>query len=360
MIDSRCLKGPKASTLSGSVVVKIGNLLSAAAQAETPKMMNHITAFELPCAGQADSPLFDLPGEIRDKIFTFTLNCYDNPAKLWDKDTSYVRPDYSAPPVADTALLRTCQRAYTEGWFRPWISAVHTFYLAWAGRRPSDEQVVTLQKLQPTLDKLYASHGQVEISHIRVFAQLFSLEPGREIGPILDMSNFFPRKMTITIRHHDWWYWESDSRLHIRAQWVNVCRFPDSLREICMELESLQRKKAQINSIADDMVKHWHFQKKDGTIMSAKAEDCTVYSWNGSSTWEGRRWVRDETKPGTIEYYVKTVVWRPNREKTERPLAKDLVVSNKFRVMIHGRSSIPVQGSNLFVNGPNVPVQPGD
>jgi hypothetical protein len=79
------------------------------------RRMDHPTAFRLPCHDQSDCSLFhSLPGEVRDKIFTFALNCYQNPLKEWYKDTSYVRPGNTAPQVADVALLRTCQRIYKE------------------------------------------------------------------------------------------------------------------------------------------------------------------------------------------------------------------------------------------------------
>ena len=291
--------------------------------------MNHITAFELPCADQSLSVLFrDLPGEVRDRIFTYVLSCYENLAKVWDKDSSYVRPNYHAPPIADTALLRTCQSVYVESWFRPWVSAVHTFWLAWEGRRPGDKEILTPEKLQAVLDQLYAAHGEVEINHIRVFSQLCSLEGGSHLSPILDLQTFFPRQITITVRHHDWCNWEDDEFLQIDAHWVNECRFPSSLMEISVELESLQRKKPQIDEIASQMVEGWHFQKKDGTIMSAKREDCSVDTWSGSSTWEEQRWIRDETKPETIEYYIKAVMWKPNIELTERPSASSLGASH--------------------------------
>ncbi|KIW71874.1 hypothetical protein PV04_00103 [Phialophora macrospora] len=307
--------------------------------------MNHITVFRLPRNDQQGSCLFaSFPGEVRDRICTFVLNCYEsnNPARLWNNDSSYVRPGYSAPHVADTALLRTCQRLYTENWFRPWVSATHTFYLAWAGRRPDDRQRMTVPKFQPFLNRLVAAHGDVEISHVRVFAQLCYLEPGDQLSSILRMKTFFPRKITVTVRHHDWWAWESDAQLRIGSTWVRDCRVPASLRELCVELESLQRKKDQVDQIASGMVEHWHFRRQDGTIMSAGAEGCKVSRWSGSSTWEGERWLRDETKPGTNEYYVKTVTWRPSKERTVRPRPRDLGVSRDFASITDNRSGVRV------------------
>jgi hypothetical protein len=109
-----------------------------------------------------------------------------------------------------------------------------------------------------------------------------------------------------------------------------------------MELESLQRKKSQIDWIAHEMVQHWHLEKTDGTFMSARAEDCKVTTWSGSSTWDEERWVRDETKPCTNEYYVKTVTWRPNREIKTRPHPKDLYVPDSFPVLRSRRAFVPV------------------
>ncbi|EXJ65489.1 hypothetical protein A1O7_01830 [Cladophialophora yegresii CBS 114405] len=307
--------------------------------------MDNITVFQLPRHDQRGSCLFDtLPGEVRDRICTFALNCYESTklANKWDIDSSYVRPGYRAPHVADTALLRTCQRVYTENWFRPWVSATHTFYLAWVGRRPDDRQRVTVEEFQPCLDRLCAAHGPVEIAHVRLFAQLCYLEDGDKLSAIMGMNHFFPRKITVTIRHHDWWSWERDWRLCINSAWVEECRFPDSLQELCVELESLQRKKDQVDWMARRMAKKWHFKKRDGSIMSAAMEDCKVSSWSGSSTWEGERWLRDETKLGVNEYYVKTITWRPDRARTLRPRPEDLTVPSRFPAITDSRPFIHI------------------
>ena len=109
-----------------------------------------------------------------------------------------------------------------------------------------------------------------------------------------------------------------------------------------MELESLQRKKNQIDWVANEMVKAWHLERKDGSIMSADNDELDVSNWSGSSTWNNERWVRDETKPSINEYYVKTVTWKPNTEKTDRPQRPHLRVPNSFPVMSSSRPSIRV------------------
>jgi hypothetical protein len=77
--------------------------------------MDHNAVFKLPRSDQSSSVLFSLvPGEVRDKIFTYALLCHEDLNRLWDKDTLYVRPGYAARQTCDTALLQTCQRVFVE------------------------------------------------------------------------------------------------------------------------------------------------------------------------------------------------------------------------------------------------------
>ncbi|KAF1986734.1 hypothetical protein K402DRAFT_302140, partial [Aulographum hederae CBS 113979] len=272
------------------------------------------------CHEQDQSPLFSvIPAEVRNEIFAYALVDFEDTSKQYETGTYYTRPNYTAPRKSETALLRTCQRIYREAWFRPWTSAEHAFYLTADERRPA--KVTAVESMQPTLDLIHSVHGKVEIDSVRVFPQMYALEPGHRLSSILDMNNFHPRIITITVRHGDWWHWENDKDLSMRAQWVNECRFPDSVREIRMELESLERKKGQVDSISSKMVDRWQFTRKDGKRMSAKGNTTKVDRWSGSSTFDGKRWIRDESeeKPELLDYYVLTVTFRPTKEVVADP-----------------------------------------
>lgn len=113
-----------------------------------------------------------------------------------------------------------------------------------------------------------------------------------------------------------------------------MCRFPDSLKTITLELESLQRKKDQIDWMAEMMKNTWRFQTKNNTIFSASKDDTTETTWSGSSTWNDKRWVRDETKPEQVNYYIKTVVWKRDASLTKISIAPDLTApEEKFKVI---------------------------
>ncbi|KAJ1530130.1 hypothetical protein HK405_001778, partial [Cladochytrium tenue] len=208
-------------------------------------------------------------------------------------------------------LLRTCRRAYAEAWWRPWAQSLVTMYLTAGDRRP--QRVTTVGDLASNLARVGALHGGAapEIEHVRVYAQMYMLEPGHELQRILNVPQFRPRCVTLTLRHTDWWFWEKDEPLHIASPFVNLCRFPASVREIRLELESLERKRSQIDYVTREMQQHWRFQRTDGVQLTAENQAMEAMSWTGSSTWNGERWIRDEVRPGELDYYVKTISFRP-------------------------------------------------
>jgi len=168
----------------------------------------------------------------------------------------------------------------------------------------------TLQNLAENVQK---THGSVPtINCIRLFAQLYMLEPGDMLQYLLDVPLFLPLHITLTLRHADWWHWEEDHVLRIAADWVNKCKFPVSVKEIRLELESLSRKKNQIDSIAEQMASQWTFHRADGVKLIAQAPSpINAATWQGISAWGGVRWLRDESQPGQLDYYVATVIWHP-------------------------------------------------
>jgi hypothetical protein len=140
----------------------------------------------------------------------------------------------------------------------------------------------------------------------------------------------------------DWWWWEIDEPLAIKGDWIRVCRFPDSLQEVCLELESLESKKNQIDWIADEIVKSWHLRKLSGIFMSASKTATTVSRWSGSSIWQGARWIRDEARPGVNDYYAKTIAWKPDGDRKMRPKPRDLVVPGSLRRQTGGFTTVRV------------------
>lgn len=176
---------------------------------------------------------------------------------------------------------------------------------------------LAIRNFATTLRKMVVNNNneEVVIDRLRVFAQMWKLENG-SLARLIGVPHLHPRILTLTIRHADWWHWEHDHPLVFDARWIEEFsrRLSPSTREFRIELESLERKKDQVKAIADQMCSSWFYAKKaDDSVLYADADAVEESRWSGTSTWHGSRWVRDESEPGRINYYVRTVVFRPER-----------------------------------------------
>ncbi|OTA99078.1 hypothetical protein M426DRAFT_325480 [Hypoxylon sp. CI-4A] len=276
----------------------------------------HTQILSVPAARQDESPLFGvLPAEIRSAIFSLALTDYPDPTpdNQYAAETCYTRPHYFAPRKSDVALLQACRMAYAETWFLPFVLQEQTHWLTAQDRAPPEYKVhVSQRALQSRLQQIQEKRGgeTFDTEGLRVFAQMYVLEGGK-LARLLLTPRLYPRRLTLTIRHADWWNWESDQPLRFEANWIKgVCDVLEgSVKEFCIELESLERKKDQIDLIAKQMREKWFFKRKDGAVLfpDVTGGNVEVSRWSGTSTWHGKTWTRDETEPGRIDYYVLTV-----------------------------------------------------
>ncbi|KAJ3466943.1 hypothetical protein MRS44_004507 [Fusarium solani] len=269
---------------------------------------------------QSGSPLFRLlPAEVRNQIFALALTDYEDPSpdNHYDDNTCFTRPSYFAPRRTDTTLLRTCRAVYRECRFLPFMLTEQLHWLSFDERAPPEYDVNTaVDKLHATAMEIAQQMGQeqVQIEGIRAFPQMFKLEGG-ELGSLLRSPYMDPKRLTITIRHADWWNWEDDAPLRFESSWISDVsdELSPSLNEICIEMETLERKKRQVDRIAKMMIERWFFKKLDGTVLVADTEGSTRQEsrWRGTSRWHNKRWIRDETEEGVIDYYIVSVTFRP-------------------------------------------------
>ncbi|CDM37714.1 hypothetical protein DTO013E5_6252 [Penicillium roqueforti] len=290
---------------------------------------------------QTQSSLFSLlPPEIRYEIFAYALTSAPDTRQRPERDGYCTRPGYETPHRTYTELLQTCRKVYMEAWFMPFICSEHAFWMASSERVP--ERIITVEKMQQCLDLIHDRHGEVQGGHIRVFPQLWCLEGTKDFNGIFAMRHFYPKSVTITIRYTDTWYWESNDELHIEGEWGRWLVLPSSVTRFCIDIESIERRKDEVDYIAGEMADRWRFQRADGTNMVAARADTSVSRWTGSSMLGGERWVRDEEAPGQLRYYFATITWRPSQEPLDDqglnpPLEVDWI-----------RPSIPDLGCNYI------------
>lgn len=267
---------------------------------------------------QDQSPLFSiLPPEIRREIYSHALSVYENIDRPYDKNSYWWRPGDTARLRSATELLRTCRRIYNEAWLLQFAHAEHRFYLTHNNRSPGSSWPRGFREYNRMIYEAYRKHQSSEkkigLGSIRVFAQLWMLEPGKSLQNVLDVPYFYPRRIAVTIRYSDFWLWEQNEPLHISATWVNTIRLPDSVTHFTVDFEMIERRKDEVDLIANEAAKKWFFERRDGAILTAHAEDISVFTWTGSSVLGGYRWVRDENRPGQLDYHVVTVTWKLQR-----------------------------------------------
>ncbi|EKJ77751.1 hypothetical protein FPSE_02249 [Fusarium pseudograminearum CS3096] len=265
---------------------------------------------------QTDSPLFSIvPAEVRDKIFSYALTDHPDPRPhmQYSKQTYYTRPSCEADQSTDTRLLRTCRAVYRETCFKPFYLREHMRWATAPDRAPPGRSgFFDLRHMLSRIVTQLPVQDKLEIERLRVYVQMYKLEEG--VVSCIVPSLLAPRIHTLTFRHTDWWFWEDDEPLRFAGDWIeDVGRSIHwCTKQFCIELESLERKKDQVDKIADHMVKKWYFKRLDGPVLYADASGGgrKESRWSGDSTWDNKRWVRDETEPGRIDYYIVSVTFR--------------------------------------------------
>ncbi|KAI9858417.1 MAG: hypothetical protein M1813_007521 [Trichoglossum hirsutum] len=311
---------------------------------------------------QPGCPLFTrIPPEIRTRIFEFALSEYDDVEGPYEENSHYYRPGYHYRHRIDTNLLLTCQLVYLEAHLIPLSINEHVFYFH-RGPREDTNLKDYFRQLNP--------EQRDAVSHVHFFYQQYELEePQRSLSwaDVTQVPEMRPRKVTLTIRHTDWWYWENDEPLGIDPRlpqrvethqmlgpgaagpglgWGSRFRNLQGLSEVVIELETVQRKKAQL----DDIVRRaagWRFELADGRMLVREEADTRTYSWVGSTWFDRQNYWQDEspTELLNMPYYTFS---------SDLPPPPASVTYFMFDPPIPPLPPLP----QLPPNGPNVPPMP--
>ncbi|RAL02797.1 uncharacterized protein BO80DRAFT_18374, partial [Aspergillus ibericus CBS 121593] len=289
------------------------------------------------------SPLLHLPPELRNKIYSYTLESLPSPTastRTYRRRALYYRPGFQRPKRISTALLQTCQQIYAEASLLPALLTTHTF---WCYRAPPHVRHAAapgeyFARMTPE------QRGVVR--EVGFFTQQFFLEGrwGEILRSLRDADGegqlgkaggggggggggVRPRKITLTLRHSDWWFWERNEELGIdpfragrvsarqmrsgsgqgqkggqmddRAwgnQFVNV----PGLETLVVEFETVMRKRDQLDWIVQ-MAAGWRFPlvPEEGIFLVPGEEGGEREAWR----WVGAREevLRAETERGGVE-----------------------------------------------------------
>jgi hypothetical protein len=170
---------------------------------------------------------------------------------------------------------------------------------------------------------------RAQVQHLHLFTQQYFLEDnpwsqiwdGLKIGnngrSLRDECRIAPKKLTITLRHTDWWFWEKNDPLGIdpfrlgrthaaqmgeavspdaaARSWGNQFTYLPCLEELVIEFETIMRKRDQLDAIMQQAL-GWKFplQADEGWYLVADSDSKMPYTWAGAKEAElkGQRPVR--------------------------------------------------------------------
>jgi hypothetical protein len=262
---------------------------------------------------QRGSALFTiLPPEIRNRIFAFACKAYETIP--YTPNDWYYRPGYHAHRRISTTLLATCKRIYLETYNLPLELNEHVF---WGSiergppRRYSGIDNYKRTDLNAFFDCL-KPHQRASIQEVHLFAQQFWLED-------LDLSSdrIATRKIKLTLRHQDWYFWEDNEPLGIcpwlpgrvsaddmerekdmvpslprdidrYVGWGRQFEFVRGLEELEIEFETLTVfKEVEMDPIVT-FAKQWQFPlMREGVLEWDEASRVRQSTWTGSKLLRG-------------------------------------------------------------------------
>ena len=245
---------------------------------------------------QLESPLFSrIPGEIRDHIFDLALTAYPGKQEPCEKNAHYYRPGFRyADQKIDTALLCTCRQIYREACQVP---AENYENVEWHGRG-----------LPAPLFTRFARAGAYRpwLKSLHLFTQQFWLEGNwrNDARAIAQRRHPNLQHLKITIRHSDWWWWETSAPLVLDAKrqgthghlpavghsmasdgfhplsWGQQFSFFKGLKTFELELETVEGKRKELDEIVMRAA-YWRFPLGDGNILVLNPKRTRRTGWHG-------------------------------------------------------------------------------
>ena len=164
-----------------------------------------------------------------------------------------------------------------------------------------------------------------EVDRMRIFVEISKLRQGA-LASFLGSLCLLPRELILTFRCSDWPDFEY---LSLEGSWIPPLSqsLPPTVREINIELESVQEKEDQVRSLAEAMMGKWFFRRQDSRVLYAEAYKET--QWSAPGMWYGGRWLRNDSLSDRSIFHVSTVTFRLESDMTESnshvsPIAKFL------------------------------------
>lgn len=200
----------------------------------------------------------------------------------------------------------------------PMLQAEHCF---WYHRAAPDHRT-------PEWMANLTSTNRHNFGHLHLFAQMFAIEGLRDRRGDLrryfleseeERGDFQPRMLHVTMRHSDWWWWESDEPLRFEDRWFQAMLDSPDLRStqtLKLELETLHYKVDQLMPIVNRLKrlesKEYESHAIEGKATTTKFKlvgEPEVFTWSGPTDINGQQFGPYRGKT-SLNYHVVTMTWR--------------------------------------------------
>lgn len=250
---------------------------------------------------------------------------------------------------------------------------VHNEHVIWGVEKPRIPPGSTNYLLNDRHMKVSQRNA---VQYVHLFTQQFWLEDWKNqwLAFTTSWPEGGPEKITITIRHTDWWYnllgensplaldpkrkgrarvgdWVPDEHPYESGSWGSRFANLKGLKKFEMELETIEAKRKELDTIVE-RAQSWKFPLGDSNVLVMDEENIEMSAWTGSKHFKGlsapsvpaglqlrqgstasfspfKSTSRSDTEseelgPGdTLDYYVVLLTWRaqPKSEHDDVPAA---------------------------------------
>ena len=318
------------------------------------------------CDPQMNSPLFTLlPQEIRDLVWAFATAPMEDKDNPYKENAYYYRPGHKARLKTDCALLLTCRRVWLEAHAYPMLQAEHSF---WYYRQAPDART---KEWMANLTPLNRKH----FGTLHLYAQMYAIESLTNESAHLrgyflpdsprHVEDFQPAKFHVTLRHTDWWDWESEAPLRFQYSWFQAMLDSPDLRRtetLKLELETMDYKAAQLSPIVD-RIRSLESKEFDTHLVNDRPTSTKfvlvgepeVTSWTGPTNIDGVTYAPYDGKK-ELRYHAVTLTWKlhfseyPNAYIPRLRLSPEYFHKRPAHRAPYGNLSEPADDIALFEN----------
>ncbi|KAF8186941.1 hypothetical protein K438DRAFT_1595868, partial [Mycena galopus ATCC 62051] len=228
------------------------------------------------------SPLFTtLFPELRNIVFIHALTEYDDDHTCpYSKHEYYYRPGFEFAGRIDTNLLLTCRLIYLEMYLAPIALNEHVFWMY--HRPPPRSRSFSTDDMHNTYFSRMTPQQRAAVCDVRFFTQLYWLEARKFQDWAVGLA---VRKLTIVVRHTDWWHWEDHEPLRIsppQLGWATWVESMPQLEELEFEFKTIEPKREQLEERVW-VALGWRFPLGDGTTLVHNGAAPVISTWAGTS-----------------------------------------------------------------------------